>query len=450
MLNNWQGQAVSSWLKAYLHYRFENPIYAPLGDLGLDSESFQDSQPDEAIYYLVQPTGLLYGFPNYLPLSDLTPETIFKQPKASDTGKLVFTETLLSILVADMELRNVHNENRCNRFMLALSQVMYFFIDADFSPQANYGEAWIKSLPEKLLKSWDQWLKRNLNRINLSTTFSQRLPNSFTFLEIVLCLNDQRRQAGKEVINTISKQTFFNDAFQVIHSAIQANGEVDQQEEGLLEQFTASAAYTKSSKNNLRQLVKQPLNPEDIVFTTHHPWLINRFYLEIALLFIMADREIDEEEEQFIKTLGKRLNITEESAEQAILALKVFIAQHQKAFQQITANKKRLPKINSDIRQRAQTAVKENKEKLHQEIRESQELYQLLIKARTTKLSREEKEKVRSQLVDIMKTLPVFVIIGLPGTFMTLPFLISILPSQFFPTAFQNLKNEEKIDEKKE
>ncbi len=441
MFKSWQPKTADDWFKNYLSFRHENPIHAPLSDLGLDNENFQDSDPDEAIYYLVQPTGLLYGFPSYLPLSDLSLGMILRQPKVMEIAKLVFTETLLSVLVADMESRELYREDPNKRFFTALQQLVYFFIHSDHGYQAISPEEGIANFPEKLLKNWDQWLNRQLKQNSSYTSLSSRLPNSFTFLEMVVCLGDQRGQANHEFNKPINRQTFFNDAFQVVHAAIQANEDVDKQEEALLEQFMASAAYKKSTKTNLKQLVHEPKKPDEIAFTSHHPWLIKRFYLEIAILFIMSDRQIDENEEAFIKNLGNSMGITHESTDEAILALEVFIAQNPKAFQQITT-KNKIKELNGDVQKRAQKAVKDNKAKLHQEIKESQELYQLLIKARTTKLSSVEKEKVRTQLIDILKTIPVFVIIGLPGTFMTLPFLISLLPSQFFPTAFQNIKND--------
>jgi hypothetical protein len=39
-------------------------------------------------------------------------------------------------------------------------------------------------------------------------------------------------------------------------------------------------------------------------------------------------------------------------------------------------------------------------------------------------------------LIDILKTIPTFVIIALPGTFITLPLLIKLLPKSAFPSAF--------------
>jgi hypothetical protein len=47
-------------------------------------------------------------------------------------------------------------------------------------------------------------------------------------------------------------------------------------------------------------------------------------------------------------------------------------------------------------------------------------------------LSVEEKEKMRKDLIQILKAIPTFVIISLPQKFLTLPMLLKILPKNLF------------------
>jgi hypothetical protein len=81
--------------------------------------------------------------------------------------------------------------------------------------------------------------------------------------------------------------------------------------------------------------------------------------------------------------------------------------------------------------------IDENKFYVIQEIRESQELFRLLGKSRSTTLTEEEKIIVNEQVIDILKTIPAFVIIALPLTFITLPTLLALLPKNAFPSSFQ-------------
>ena len=44
----------------------------------------------------------------------------------------------------------------------------------------------------------------------------------------------------------------------------------------------------------------------------------------------------------------------------------------------------------------------------------------------------EERERMREKLIQILKTIPTFVIIALPQKFLTLPILLKILPKNLF------------------
>ena len=71
------------------------------------------------------------------------------------------------------------------------------------------------------------------------------------------------------------------------------------------------------------------------------------------------------------------------------------------------------------------------------EIRESKELMELLKKSAGEELTEEEQRKIRAELLDILKLLPTFVIIALPGSFLTLPLLLKILPKSTLPSSFE-------------
>ena len=83
-----------------------------------------------------------------------------------------------------------------------------------------------------------------------------------------------------------------------------------------------------------------------------------------------------------------------------------------------------------------------NKLRLHQEISESKEAMHLIRKATHSKLTLEEKEKIKIQLLDICKSIPALAVFLLPGGALLLPLLIKLIPD-ILPSAFQdNHKNE--------
>ena len=57
---------------------------------------------------------------------------------------------------------------------------------------------------------------------------------------------------------------------------------------------------------------------------------------------------------------------------------------------------------------------------------------ELLVKAKSNELSADEMERIRKELIIILKTIPTFVITSLPNKFLTLPILLKILPKEIF------------------
>lgn len=81
-------------------------------------------------------------------------------------------------------------------------------------------------------------------------------------------------------------------------------------------------------------------------------------------------------------------------------------------------------------------AINRNKKRLLQEIQESKDLMQLLTKSLTEPLSKEERKKVKQQLLDVCKAIPALAVFLLPGGSILLPVLIKFVPS-ILPSSFR-------------
>jgi hypothetical protein len=81
--------------------------------------------------------------------------------------------------------------------------------------------------------------------------------------------------------------------------------------------------------------------------------------------------------------------------------------------------------------------LQRNKSRLHQELLQSKEAMHLISKATHAKLSEEEREKVKVQLLDICKAIPAFAVFMLPGGALLLPLLIKLIPD-ILPSSFRD------------
>lgn len=81
--------------------------------------------------------------------------------------------------------------------------------------------------------------------------------------------------------------------------------------------------------------------------------------------------------------------------------------------------------------------LQRNKLRLYQELSQSKEAMYLIRKSTNTKLSPEEKEKIKIQLIDICKSIPALAVFLLPGGALLLPLLIKLIPD-ILPSAFRD------------
>jgi hypothetical protein len=78
-----------------------------------------------------------------------------------------------------------------------------------------------------------------------------------------------------------------------------------------------------------------------------------------------------------------------------------------------------------------------NKDKLAVELKQSKDLVFLIKKSATEELSKEEKEIVKTQFLDIVKSMPSLAIFLLPGGAILLPLVLKIIPD-LVPSAFRD------------
>ena len=119
------------------------------------------------------------------------------------------------------------------------------------------------------------------------------------------------------------------------------------------------------------------------------------------------------------------------------MAIEGFVLEH---WEQLSGlqNKQEYNQVSEQFVKRLTKMAERNKSKLLREVQESEELMELLKKAKATELSDEEKARMQSLMIFVLKTIPTFVIVSLPQRFLTLPMLMKILPKNFFSEAFQN------------
>jgi LETM1-like, RBD len=434
------------WLRRYLEFRTHHPLAERLPSAGVKvlEETGLHHELDEAIYYFLQPTGLLYGFPVGLPFPEQDyPDVAWLSP--IERVHLIFLDSLFACLVADRHYLLTDLTDERDHFAPAVELAGAYFARSD-----GAGPAWGASVTRWLTppsrRDATARLERALRaRLRMGTELLHlpgRYYNSFLFLDLYYAMVWQRRmlvdpeQAPQHLEDLARHQSDERELLiRLMIAAAAASGDIVRAELRLINWFIRSSGLPAPRVAALRSAMKQGLALQGIQLP-QMPWLVRRFMLEAVLMTMLVDRLLTPEEERFLAEVVEMLELWKEELNQSQLALEVFML-HQGQRLQIFQDRPALLNMGETVRLQAQGMIGKNLHRIVQEIRETHELYNLLMKSTHSTLSLEERAKVRQQLLDILKTIPALAIFALPGGSLILPVLIRLLPFNLLPSSFE-------------
>lgn len=263
--------------------------------------------------------------------------------------------------------------------------------------------------------------------------------NSFLFVDLVFFLRWLKAPPGsdRESIRREAEE-FRLVLLTVIVGAAHSDCEVGREETSMFNHFLASANLAPADRTSAKTLFASGLSAAEIELPKTMGWLLRKYLLEIALLTVWSDGELTRLEKAFVKTLGRRAGLSSDDQEASFVAVEAFVLEHWDDLDYLR-DRGSYGVIRKHWVSRMKKAVSKYRAQVAQEISESRELVTLLRKSAREDLTPEEKEKVRAQLIDILKTIPTFALLLLPGAVLTLPLLYKILPKEFLlPSSFQD------------
>ncbi len=393
-----------SWLSPILnsnHFEHHNIYKLPFQDL------------ERIIYATYQPSGLIYG---YARESDL----IDKQMKTDEAHKV---KVLLLGAFVSFEKSYFGSENTETLIEELTFFYQYIYPDITSSKEKKPPLEQILDRRMDLKKAWYK---------SFWTSFFH---NCLVFLDFIFYLKWKTEHLSIEQIQDV-KTAMKVLILKTIAIVSHADGTIKEEEKKLYKHFLSSAHLPVNLEQECEAFFNTPQSLNDINFEVANSWILKKYILELASLTAWSDGLLDDVEQVQLKKLQQKLHLSDEDFEESLLAAESFILQNRARLHYLKENSQ-YKEASGIVIRRTKMVMNKFKAKIGQEINESKELVALLNKSRSEQLSKEEKEKVRTQLIDILKTIPIFVIIALPGSFLTLPVLLKILPKGVMPSAFQ-------------
>jgi hypothetical protein len=165
--------------------------------------------------------------------------------------------------------------------------------------------------------------------------------------------------------------------------------------------------------------------------------LFKKYILWFSCFIVSINRQVSKEEREYLEGLTEALSFAREELDFTFSYTLAFVVQNSNSISYLGASSTDI--LLSNLSKRWGKILLRNKDKLVQEIQQSKELMLLLGKSTQKELSKEEKELVKTQLIDIMKTMPSLAIFLIPGGSLLLPIFLKFVPG-LLPSAFQDNK----------
>lgn len=409
------------WLKEYLEFRKE--LHKDLGVNG-----HKGSHPEHSLYRILQPTGLMYG----QSVGNLEHPDEYRWGQR-DKMKILLAESLISSSLLFQD-KPVSNPNELSDVILQTLDNIGNFYNKIF-PELSTSSRTIFGRKKSALEIAEKILDKRIEHTEeyADNFWISFFHNSLLFLDVFIFGQWIHTNADKIVEDFFryERDELRFSVIKVIAAAAHANDDIAFEERKLFDLFLDSTNLSAAKITEAHEIFDNGIAIEAIDLPSENSWILKKFFLEIAILTLWADKKVEQSEQDFLKRFCEYLNFSDEDLENSLIAIEGFVLEHWGQLEHLQ-NKQDFDSVSEQFIKRVARIADKNQSKLIHGIHERTDILSLLTKAKSSELSAEETEHMRKELIVILKTIPTFVITSLPNQFLTLPILLKILPKEIF------------------
>jgi hypothetical protein len=301
---------------------------------------------------------------------------------------------------------------------------------------------------EEIEQIWsiNRWLKVPNNiektiaeRTRIPLNFNDKiwmsfLQNSLCYLDIIL-FDDYVQNAEATDFVALRKRKVKLTLCTII-LAFQADSYLDESERQMFRLFLASADLNADDRAEFVQLLKEGVPVSSIKEARTMNILFRKYLLELAIFSMLSDTEFTSRERKVLNRITNILNLTTREINEAYDIVETFVIKNEAIVTNLKSSSS-YERIYIRLSSKWSKILLRNKDKLIRELKDSSELVALIKKSMKEPLNDAEKAKVKSQFIDIARTIPSLAIFLLPGGAFLLPFILKIVPD-LIPSAFRD------------
>ena len=381
-----------------------------------------DMEVDHFLHLTFAHSGIVFGYPT---------ELIF----ATDLDDSKWTtEEKLKLLLFESHLLVYKTINKVEKVDKAdfIRSMLFFYGKHNSYSITKIFTFFLKESEDEKLENI--LMKRVAIKTNLLDTqlWLNYLTNVFVYLDVILYSDFLKKKQE----STFSNYTdLAMDSLTAISLSAFSSGFVEEQEKGLFKIFLASACLPEDKKETAMSQFRNGTYFSDFSENIQENWLFKRFLLDISSLTVLSNQKVISAEKIFLLELCEFLQIPRIELEETRVMVGTFVLNNNKQVSFLKSSSS-YEKMFSSLSRRWIKVLGRNKDKLATELKQSKELIHLIKKSTSQELSKEEKELVKSQFMDIVKSMPSLAIFMLPGGALLLPLVLKIIPD-LIPSAFR-------------
>ncbi len=403
------------WTKKYLEIR---------SGFNFDSVFSNELNSQQKLYKYLQPSGLIYGHPLELP--NVIEFDATEWPVKNRLEVILF-EALLSTFL-------IKNEDNNNSVLDATEHIKEFY--SLMSPQISK-----KKLLQRKAKDTFVSIERMLaNRVKVKAEWNSGFYKAF-FHNILLFSDviafdhylDNKGNKDLDLENFIKE--FHKYIIYLLSIIINLNEDTKDDNLSYFNHFVESTFLNDKERKLALESQNRSLGEEFSDYFSSANWITKKYFLDIAVLSVWADKSVSLLETEFLNNLAEQIHLDPLEIESSGFAVESYVLQNWNKVHYLQQKQSYLA-LSKRIVVRMKNISKKYASYIKKEIAENKELIHLLKIAQDRPLSIDEKDKVRQQLVDVLKSIPAFVVLAMPMAFLTVPVLLKILPAEFFPSSF--------------
>ena len=257
--------------------------------------------------------------------------------------------------------------------------------------------------------------------------------NVFIYLDVILFHAYLQETSHSKLFNYTEMAM---NALNAITLAAYADGKIDNQEKTMFSVFLASANLSEMHRDIAESRFEKGATVADFTPLLQSNILLKYFVLDLSAFVLFSNFQHSKAELQHLQNLSVYMGLNENHVHKAIAITEQFLLSNQKQIPFLTTSSS-VEKLYSSLSVRWIRILGRNKDKLAVEIKQSKELVFLIKKSATTELNKQEKELVKTQFKDIVKSMPSLAIFMLPGGAVLLPLVLKVIPD-LLPSAFRD------------